>query len=825
MDLKRLGVSIDPRGAQSGAAQVEKAVGRMGGTIRRVLTTADRGFLRVGTRVKQVGAAVTRTTPALTGFQRVIANIKRSAGGTFQKLTAGFRRTGSEATKAGKKVRGAGDDMAFLKAQTVLATSGMFRASQAMAFFGAAATGAIAALAPLLAVLLPIIIAVKLLSALLGAGIAGTKLAGEVQRLRISFTALTGSEREANKVLSELRKTALETGIEVADQAKTVQKFIALGFKSDKAIQLQRNILDVAGAVGLTAVEAKLLGSALAQVQSKGVVSMEELRQQIAEKGIPAIDELMRKTNLYGKAFFDAIAKGEVPAKELIDIFLNLEGTFAKFAGGAKRLAGSIPGQVNIIKTSWQEMLREMGAPIADAIGPILDDLINILQTAAPFGAAMGRAIGDAIRILYGAISDGTLEDLLGTAFMAGVETGLNFLGNGFADIVLSFGATLVSGIEFAAKTLKNVFLEAFANVINFFISGIEKGIQVMGDVLAKMALVLNEVTGSNLSVAPFALGSIERAESESDDRTLDDILKANQEIAAAVAGDIGKDPFGTFFQDKAARQAQNLLEKSFKATPKGSFKFDEDEVKPPGAETGTDVSKAGKAKVVNEQLTIQLGILAELQQRLTALTTEWLNMGTAITDIAEGSITGFADNLSSALTNIASGAESVGQAFANMANAIVQSIVQMVIQMTVQLAVAQALAALGVPVGVVGTFATAAKAIPVSHAGGVGGNVKTGRGGFSKFHNGGALSSENLSLTDQNETVLTRRRAVEIEKELRSARETKTTDEGGQGRPFQIINVLDQAEVLGMVAANPDVIVNGIRRRRRQVDGVLKSR
>jgi tape measure domain-containing protein len=807
MDLKRLGVSIDPRGARQGAAQVNKSLQEMGSKARRVLTETDRQMLKMG-RSGQVAGD----------------KIKQGS----DKATGALKRTSKAAKQAGRSANAAGKDLAFMEAQGVLAAAGLFRASAAMGMFAGAAGGAMAALAPLLAVLLPIIVAVKAFSALFAAGVEGTKLAGEIQRLHISFTALTGSSREATKVLDELRRTALQTGVAVADQATTVQKFIALGFSSGDAIQLQKNILDVAGAVGLTATEAKLLGSALAQVQSKGVVSMEELRQQIAEKGIPAIDELMKKTGMFGKEFFDAIAKGEIPAQELIDIFLNLEGSFAKFEGGSKRLAKSIPGQVNIVKTSWQELLRVMGEPIAEAVGPIFEDLINILQTAKPFAEAMGRAIGDTIKILYQAISDGTLSELLATAFMAGIETGLNFLANGFIEAVLHFGSLIVTAIEHAGAVIGKVFMDVFAEVINFFAAGIEKILRFASNAAVKVAAA----AGKEISLPPIAEGAIGRVEGGGEVTPFGDRLAANNQFAAFGAEQL-KDPFGSFFNDRAARQAGNLIDKFNTENAGKNFTFagGGDEALPPGVVPTTDPTGGGGAgaegtKKANEELREQATILESLRDRLSEIGTEWSDLGVIVADIAEGAITSFADNLSNALTNVATGAESAGEAFRNMANAVVQSIVQMVIQMMVQLAVAQALAALGVPVGTFSGIAGAARAVPVNHAGGNGGNVKTGRGGMSKFHDGGVLSSENVGLTDQNETVLTRRRAEEVEQALKANQTPSSTSGPSEGgRPLQIVNVLDKSEVLEMVAANPDVTINAISRRRRQVNGMLKEK
>lgn len=783
MDLKRLGVSIDPRPAQAGARAVDRELQRIGDSADRNLNRLDR------------------------------ANRKAGAGG-----------------------RAAGADMAFLQAQSVLAAGGLGRAAGAMGAFGAAAAGAVAALAPLLAVLLPIIAAVKVFSAVVGAAKRGVAIAGEIQRLEIALTALTGSSSEASRVIDELRQTALNTGVAIADQARTVQKFIALGFSTDDAIQLQKNILDVAGAVGLTSTEANLLGSALAQVQAKGVVSMEELRQQIAEKGIPAIEELQRKTGLFGEAFFKAIADGEVPAQDLIDIFLNLEGSFAKFEGGAERIAQSIPGQLAVLQESFNDLLLRFGQPIADAIGPIIQDLINIIQSGQGFAERFGQLIGDSIRILYQAISDGTLEDLLATTFLAGVESGLNFLANGFVRVVGEFGALLVSAIEFGATKLGNLFKSAFAGAVNFFAERIETIIQAIVSVLQKAADIAVKVSasaGKVLDLPPVAVpgsGFLGRAEPSLDERSFGDILAGNRQTVDFASEQL-KDPFGSFFNDRAAGQAQGLLDKSLQANPRGSFTFEPEATPAAGGElAGGAAADAGKAgteatKKTNEELEKQLGIVDSLKKRLGELATDWGNVGRIISDIAEGAIKSFSDNLATALTNIATGAQSAGAAFRDMANAVIQSIIQMIIQMTIQLAVAQALTALGVPVGALSAIGGAANAATSSHAGtGNGGRVTSNRG-FSKFHNGGTLSSENLALTDQNETILTRRRAEDLERELASARETSTPTASESDKGMTIVNVLDQNEVLEMIAANPDVTVNAINRRRRQVEGILKQR
>ena len=80
------------------------------------------------------------------------------------------------------------------------------------------------------------------------------------------FNILTGDAEKSNKVLNVLRQTAMKTGITFEAMAGNVGKFMAFGFSPEKAMELNKGILDVGGAVGMTNTDMKLLGVALSQV-------------------------------------------------------------------------------------------------------------------------------------------------------------------------------------------------------------------------------------------------------------------------------------------------------------------------------------------------------------------------------------------------------------------------------------------------------------------------------------------------------------------------------------------------------------------------------
>jgi len=308
-----------------------------------------------------------------------------------------------------------------------------------------------------------------LLAPLLGiAGVAGSimllksqlaggfDLAGEIERTGVALTALTGSAPEAARVMDEMRRTWLATGTDIAEQSGTIRKFIALGFSTDDAMKLQKNILDVAGAVGLTSAEAGQLGSALAQVQAKGIVSMEELRQQIAEKGIPVFDLLSKKLGVTQGELMKLVGEGKVPAESLLSIFLNMEGALGKFSGGATRMGMTFTGLVARMQGAWALLRAEFIAPIADSLKPILDGAITKLETFKEAFRAAGKAIGDTVLATFALIQNGRIGEAFSTGMTAAISVAVDLLMRGFK----SATAALAAGLATVFIKLQNLFTD-----------------------------------------------------------------------------------------------------------------------------------------------------------------------------------------------------------------------------------------------------------------------------------------------------------------------------------------------------------------------------
>lgn len=396
---------------------------------------------------------------------------------------------------------------------------------------------------------------------------AGGQLAGEMENLSIAFEALTGSGEDASKMLATLRENWLRTGVDIKQQAPSIQKFLALGFSQADALKLQNNILDIAGAIGMSASEASLLGTALAQVKAKGVVSMEELRQQIAEKGVPVFETLAAKLGVTQSALIKLVEDGKVQANSLISIFLNMEGALGKFRGGAERMGGTFLGLLSRVRAAWEIVRAEVMKPINDALKPILEMSISRIEGMMEKAKEMGAGIGKAVSMVVKAFEMGKVGDVL----KVGLRIAILGIGEG---LLRSFRGA----VAFLATALPPIFQLAIAKIRDpQFWRGIGQLFEGIGNgIVAQIQQALGNKTAA---LAARAAGSQQREEGLRNIQNAGNvdagaILKTIFQVAALNAKTAMGGPISAELQ-KAMDELNGLLE-SFRRRMEAELSADE---------------------------------------------------------------------------------------------------------------------------------------------------------------------------------------------------------------------------------------------------------
>jgi tape measure domain-containing protein len=216
-----------------------------------------------------------------------------------------------------------------------------------------------------------------------------------LEMMRKALTQIMGDAKAAEKEIDWLRATANRLGIELesAGRAYVVLSAAAKGTSLEGA--KTRDIFEaISGAMsklGKSAVDTEGAILAISQMISKGVVSMEEWRQQLAERLPSAMQATAKALNMSVEEMNDMIASGNVLAEDLLPA---LRAGIAAAYGTAEASQGAVSGWArfrNVIGETWQ-FIGDVG--IWQAIIIMLDKTAFAVRGLSAHFVLLGEAWG-----------------------------------------------------------------------------------------------------------------------------------------------------------------------------------------------------------------------------------------------------------------------------------------------------------------------------------------------------------------------------------------------------------------------------------------------
>lgn len=155
----------------------------------------------------------------------------------------------------------------------------------------------------------------------------------QIEMLRRSMTLITGSTSAAAAEIEFLQQTANKAGMSVGQIADAFVRFSASASTAGIPLQTVRDTFEAtvmaAGQMGLSSDKAALALDALAQMASKGVVSMEELRGQLGDSLPGALSIAAKGLGVSTSELVKMVETGQVLTEDFLPAFArSLRETF-----------------------------------------------------------------------------------------------------------------------------------------------------------------------------------------------------------------------------------------------------------------------------------------------------------------------------------------------------------------------------------------------------------------------------------------------------------------------------------------------------------------
>lgn len=243
------------------------------------------------------------------------------------------------------------------------------------------------------------------------------KVNAEFERMNALLVGMSG---EVGKVANAIAKSNFDFLIEKAQTAPFSLAALTDSFVKMKSVGIDptagsmRGLVDAVASFGGDDAILKRASIAIQQMAGKGVISMEELRQQLGEAVPSAIVLMARSMNLTMKELVDIISKGQVEAKSALS---NLFSEFNKvFGDSSQRLMETFGGKLARLNSQWQLFLREIGnfggtQSFMSTLKEQVDDLFFTLQEPVikQFAQDVGAAFSAGVK-LFREIVDKAIE-------------------------------------------------------------------------------------------------------------------------------------------------------------------------------------------------------------------------------------------------------------------------------------------------------------------------------------------------------------------------------------------------------------------------------
>lgn len=219
----------------------------------------------------------------------------------------------------------------------------------------------------------------------------------QLETLRRSLTLVTGSTQVAQQQIALLRSVADDAGVSVGAISDSFIRFQAslngAGVPLATTEAVFRSVINAAGQLGQSSERTSLVLDALAQIAAKGVVSMEELRQQLGDSLPGALSIAAKGLGVTTDELVKLVESGSVLAEDFLPSFaVALQESFGK---GEQRVDSFI-ATWNRLKNTLAETAQFFGTEggILSGIATVVDQASIAVRGLSGAFEFLGKSVG-----------------------------------------------------------------------------------------------------------------------------------------------------------------------------------------------------------------------------------------------------------------------------------------------------------------------------------------------------------------------------------------------------------------------------------------------
>lgn len=216
---------------------------------------------------------------------------------------------------------------------------------------------------------------------------------GQFQQLEVAFETMLGNAEDANRLMTQLVKTAAVTPFDLQGVANGAKQLLAYGIQADDVNDTLVRLGDIAAGLSMPLNDlVYLYGTTMVQ----GRMFTMDLRQ-FQGRGIPIADELAKQFGVAKEKVGELVTAGKVGSEEMKKAIISMTSEGGKFAGLMEKQSHTITGQISNIEDAIDNMFNEIGKKSEGGINTglsLVSKLVENWETVARVLGTVATAYG-----------------------------------------------------------------------------------------------------------------------------------------------------------------------------------------------------------------------------------------------------------------------------------------------------------------------------------------------------------------------------------------------------------------------------------------------
>lgn len=229
-----------------------------------------------------------------------------------------------------------------------------------------------------------------------------SEAAASMQRLNTVFGVLLQSQAKGSALLGEVTQFANATPMNVPELANATRVLLAYGESSTTVMDTLRRLGNIAAGTGQRIDEiATLIGKA----RQAGRLYGDDLNR-LNDRGIPLTATLAKNFGITSTEVRKLVEQGRVGFSALDDAIKTVTNEGGLFYGMLEKTSKDYGGVMSNLEDNILTAKKAFGAPINNALVPVMLDTIEMLQQMKPQFAELGEAMAPVVASLATAFKD-----------------------------------------------------------------------------------------------------------------------------------------------------------------------------------------------------------------------------------------------------------------------------------------------------------------------------------------------------------------------------------------------------------------------------------